>query len=571
MTELKRKPRKTRKYTLGQLLSYFKEANLKILKTDDVDIFDGKVQTAQKLKCVCLACDKPVTTTLSHVIEGKSCNECGRKRAAKKIKLSERHYNLLASKYDGFVLRAGKSSTDLSLWKCQYGHEVEKSYTQIKSTERFCDTCSGGKHGAESKLREIASRLLKTTFVTKRFKEAKGLGGGALEIDIYNEKLKLGIEHHGFQHYEPVKHWDKSGGDGTQALIKLKEHDRRTREYCCSAGITLIEVRQLDEYTTPEQFRETLYQECKKANIPLPEDYWEINIKDIKYKGKGADTWERALKEAEEIGLKPLDIYRGWTTKIRWECKDGHRTNISPKKIHAGRGCSQCKQQPVILSSGDIFESITECALFLGKGVSDVWASHNRKNLVNGYAVKFISPQQYSSFKTNTSLKEEFIVKEFGKVGAVENVCFILSDGRLFRNAREVAFGLGAKYHKGQLKRDIVDKARNFKEFGVEGISFFTFENFRKNPKEVDVYCENRWGKLGKLGRTPTKPIVFSTGEVFPSLTAAANHFGVPLPTMASRRANKNNRIYECSFKEYWLLKNNKVKREEFIRKKNAL
>jgi len=56
-----------------------------------------------------------------------------------------------------------------------------------------------------------------------------------LELDIFIQEPRIGIEYQGIQHYEPVKHWG-----GEEALKKNKERDRRKRQICQHVGIKLI-------------------------------------------------------------------------------------------------------------------------------------------------------------------------------------------------------------------------------------------------------------------------------------------------------------------------------------------
>lgn len=56
-----------------------------------------------------------------------------------------------------------------------------------------------------------------------------------LELDIYIEELKIGIEYQGIQHYKPVKHWG-----GKESLIQLKERDARKKKLCEKLDIPLI-------------------------------------------------------------------------------------------------------------------------------------------------------------------------------------------------------------------------------------------------------------------------------------------------------------------------------------------
>lgn len=58
---------------------------------------------------------------------------------------------------------------------------------------------------------------------------------GGLELDVYIEDLKIGIEYQGIQHYKPIKHWG-----GKEALEKVKGRDKRKKMICKQLGISLV-------------------------------------------------------------------------------------------------------------------------------------------------------------------------------------------------------------------------------------------------------------------------------------------------------------------------------------------
>lgn len=63
-----------------------------------------------------------------------------------------------------------------------------------------------------------------------------------LELDIYIENLKIGIEYQGIQHYEVVNHWG-----GAEGLEKRKFNDMKKKSLCKKNGVTLIYFK----YTEP--------------------------------------------------------------------------------------------------------------------------------------------------------------------------------------------------------------------------------------------------------------------------------------------------------------------------------
>lgn len=87
--------------------------------------------------------------------------------------------------------------------------------------------------------------------------------GRNLEIDMYNEKLKLGFEYNGEQHYKYNKFFHNTIED----FEKQKEHDAKKHEICKNNGITLISI----PYTIKKQdIKNYIIKECERKNIKIP-------------------------------------------------------------------------------------------------------------------------------------------------------------------------------------------------------------------------------------------------------------------------------------------------------------
>ena len=59
-----------------------------------------------------------------------------------------------------------------------------------------------------------------------------------MEIDCFNEKLRLGCEYNGIQHYKYSTYFHKNN----EAFMNQKYRDDMKRRMCKDNGITLIEV-----------------------------------------------------------------------------------------------------------------------------------------------------------------------------------------------------------------------------------------------------------------------------------------------------------------------------------------
>lgn len=73
-----------------------------------------------------------------------------------------------------------------------------------------------------------------------------------LELDIYIEELKTGIEYQGIQHYKPLKHWG-----GEEGFITRRTNDIKKQKLCEKNNVKLIYFT-YQETITPEFVLERL-------------------------------------------------------------------------------------------------------------------------------------------------------------------------------------------------------------------------------------------------------------------------------------------------------------------------
>ncbi len=81
-----------------------------------------------------------------------------------------------------------------------------------------------------------------------------------MELDCYNEELKLAVEYNGRQHYNYVPHFHKN----REAFYNQKYRDELKRIRCREHGISLIEV----PYTIPaDKIRDYILETLKSMRI----------------------------------------------------------------------------------------------------------------------------------------------------------------------------------------------------------------------------------------------------------------------------------------------------------------
>jgi hypothetical protein len=132
--------------------------------------------------------------------------------------------------------------------KC--GHEFWTIYHSVRQGH-WCTYC----HREHVLRREPKVRRILETVFSKKFPSVRVLfmksphSNRSLEIDCYNDEMKLAVEVNGSQHYKFNKRFHKTDKD----LLKQQERDASKRAYCKKNGIFLLEI----PYNIPESGIET--------------------------------------------------------------------------------------------------------------------------------------------------------------------------------------------------------------------------------------------------------------------------------------------------------------------------
>lgn len=123
---------------------------------------------------------------------------------------------------------------DYGTWSTEY------KYHQSQKRKHSPPKCSKG----EAECRRVLENYFNAPFLNQRPSYLiNPMTGRALEIDCYNEKLRLGCEYHGRQHFEYTPFMHKS----REAFQNQKYRDQIKINKCRKLGITLIVV----PYTIP--------------------------------------------------------------------------------------------------------------------------------------------------------------------------------------------------------------------------------------------------------------------------------------------------------------------------------
>jgi hypothetical protein len=175
---------------------------------------------------------------------GAWCPQCGRERGAALFKQKAPRLGIEVAK-EMAVARGGEClSVEYStaknplLWRCHAGHTWETALANIRFSRTWCPRCRNKSEG-------YCHRVLSTLFPGCQFERnirslnwlGTGVKGNPLELDIYNEKLRLAVEFNGFLHERPVEAYG-----GEEHFNKIKEHDERKETACVKEGVYLISI-----------------------------------------------------------------------------------------------------------------------------------------------------------------------------------------------------------------------------------------------------------------------------------------------------------------------------------------
>ena len=138
----------------------------------------------------------------------------------------------------GFEVLSYQHTTNLSnsSWtlKCKFGHVFTKKGNHLYDNLNYCPDC--WVDSAE----EFLMRVLIEEHFQMKFPKVRPtwlvneFTNKTLELDMYNEELRLAFEYHGPQHYLPIY--------GEDRLLKSKRNDLARRNCCKLSNIQLIEI-----------------------------------------------------------------------------------------------------------------------------------------------------------------------------------------------------------------------------------------------------------------------------------------------------------------------------------------
>lgn len=334
----------------------------------------------------------------AEVKRGKWCSCCRKDKPGYNRKLTIDEMQELARKKNGKCLSTEYVNRGTKLqWQCSEGHEWFATPDKIKQG-RWCPRCRTPSVG-ERICREYFEMIFSRKFPSQKPRWLLNSSGNKMELDGYCPNLKLAFEYQGRQHYEP------NAFSMRETFVSRNRDDTLKEKLCKQNGVTLIIIPHTIRYKEIQTYiiNECRKNGVKLPNHIKPVHYEFLNVyrlekimdmqelaelrggkclskvyvnnrTKLKWQCKEGHIWEAAsdhiksqgcwcprcrkdksgynlkltiveMQElAKEKGGKCLsEKYVNDSTKLEWECENGHRWMATPHGIKiGGTWCPEC-------------------------------------------------------------------------------------------------------------------------------------------------------------------------------------------------------------------------------------
>ena len=170
-------------------------------------------------------------TAANVLIDDHWCHKCGGSALLTLDDLKQ-----IAKDRDGKLLSKKYANIDSKYeWQCSNNHKWLATGYKIKNGQ-WCPYCQNN-NLTEEKVRVVMSALFACDFPKKRPAWLVNDRNKKMELDGYNENLKIAFEYHGIQHFK-VGHFTKSS---SQLSLRIKD-DSKKEELCRLHNVNLFVI-----------------------------------------------------------------------------------------------------------------------------------------------------------------------------------------------------------------------------------------------------------------------------------------------------------------------------------------
>lgn len=223
-------------------------------------------------------------------------------------------------------------------WRCADGHMFVRTLGNMRggsSGTSFCPDCSKTWGLRELYLRSLFAHLLGVTFPKSRTFSWLPRTEGVLELDGYNDELRLGFEYQGKQHYDIDGFFVRDKDE----LERRRAADARKVKLCADHDVNLIVVPYSVGWTHMQEY---ITGELTARGVPIvdpsPFDPGVVSYSRI----------EELQQHAAAMGGRLVSSrYRGSSEPLIWYCArlEHPAFPATPNSILSGRWCDKCADE----------------------------------------------------------------------------------------------------------------------------------------------------------------------------------------------------------------------------------
>ncbi len=289
-----------------------KNNNFKIL----TDLITG---TKQKVE---FECENNHTFQSSYNVfsrnkHGLHCTDC--KETSRKTSFYEKIKNIAEERNAVLVSKEYVNDTTKLSFKCNEGHDFSMDFKKIREGS-WCQNCCSDTLKTENKVKMFLEVYFQQEFKKERFdwninkdrnqlltpeeialSKPKKFKKSPLELDLYNDNLKIAFEYDGDFHYKLDNR--KRVEQRISSLSNIIRNDIAKTENCQERGITLYKMPVIKYNTTKDfnKFKDIFIEFCSSKGLDIK--YTETQIEYMKQKFdhiKSADNHIANLKVFQE-------------------------------------------------------------------------------------------------------------------------------------------------------------------------------------------------------------------------------------------------------------------------------
>jgi len=223
------------------------------------------------------------------------------------------------------------NSTKLQ-WMCSQGHTFEADVKHVMTRNQWCPKCHT--YLTEELCRFIFENLFNVEF-PKIKPEFLKYNQTRLELDGYNENLKLAYEYNGRQHYEICEYKRTQ-----QDVDHQKEMDKFKLDKCVENNIKLIII----PFTvTKIDIIDYIKNKCKEYGLKF-DDNIQIDLNKFTTDYSYTESRLRKIKKIveEKHGVCLTNTYIGVNTMMKFRCENNHEWETKAASIIGGHWCPTC-------------------------------------------------------------------------------------------------------------------------------------------------------------------------------------------------------------------------------------